>query len=66
MIFQVPMEKTRQSNDSLIEILEMHPFEVELLRNLRTRFRFGEVVIIMKDGLPLRLKRVTEFAELDK
>ena len=55
----------KTQNDTLIEILELHPYEMELLRNLRTRFKFGEVVIIMKDGLPLRLKRVTEFAELD-
>lgn len=59
------MEKTRQSNDTLIEILELHPFEMELLRNLRTKFRYGRVTISMKDGLPFRLERVTEFAELN-
>ena len=54
-----------QSNDSVIEILELHPSEVELLKNLRTRFKFGEVTIVMRDGVPQRLKRVTEFAELN-
>ena len=53
------------NRDTVIEILELHNLEVELLRNLRTRFRFGEVTVIMRDGLPFRLKRVTEFAELD-
>jgi len=51
-------------NDTVIEILELHRNEVQLIHNLRTRFRFGEVVIIMRDGIPFRLKRVTEFAEL--
>ena len=51
-------------NDSVIEILELSPNEVQLLRNLRTKFRFGEVTIIMKDGVPFRLKRITEFADL--
>ena len=59
------MEKTHQSNDTLIEILELHPFEMELLRNLRTKFKFGDVTITMRDGLPFRLKRITEFAELN-
>lgn len=53
------------SNDTTIEILELHRLEVQLLRNLRKQFRFGEVTIIMKDGLPFRLRRITEFAELD-
>jgi hypothetical protein len=57
------MQKTQ--NDTLIEILELHPFEMELLRNLRTKFKFGDITITMRDGLPFRLKRITEFAELD-
>ena len=34
-----------------------------MLRDLRTRFKFGEVTIIMKDGIPMRWKRITEFGE---
>lgn len=56
------MQKTQ--SDTLIEIMELHPFEMELLRNLRTRFKFGDITITMKDGLPLRLKRITEFSDL--
>ena len=56
------MEKTRQ-NDTLIEILELHPNEVWMLQDLRTRFKFGEITIIMRDGLPVRWKRITEFGE---
>ena len=52
-----------QSNDTLIEILELHKNEVSMLRDMRTRFKFGEVTIIMRDGLPVRWKRITEFGE---
>lgn len=54
-----------QSDTTVIEILELHPQEVELLRHLRTRFKFGEITIIMRDGLPARVKRITEFGDLD-
>ena len=54
------------SNDTaIIEIITLHPNETELLHQLRTRFKFGEITIIMKDGIPFRLKRITEFATLD-
>ncbi len=52
--------------DDTTVIIELHPQEMELIRNLRTRFRFGEVTIIMQDGVPLRLKRVTEIEDLTK
>ncbi len=45
-------------------ITELHPKEMELLRALRTQWRFGEVTILMRDGLPFRLRRVTEFDDL--
>ena len=51
-------------NDTVIKILELHPREMELLRLLRTRFRFGDINIVMKDGVPFRLKRITEFADI--
>ena len=56
--------KSTFGNDTVIEILELHPQELELIHNLRKRFRFGEVTIIMRDGLPYRLRKITEFAEL--
>ena len=51
-------------NDTVIEILELHNSEVELIRNLRKNWKYGEVTIIMRDGLPVRLRRITEFADL--
>ena len=51
-------------SDTVIEILELHPSEMQLIRNLRKNWKYGEVTIIMRDGLPVRLRRVTEFADL--
>jgi len=60
------MSPTKNSQDtSYIEVLSLHPKEVQLLKSLRDNWRFGEVVIIMRDGLPMRLKRVTEFIDLN-
>ena len=58
------MEKTHQSNDTLIEILELHPNEVELLNSIRNRWRWGEMTILIRDGKPVRLMRVQEFIDL--
>jgi hypothetical protein len=52
-------------NDSTI-IIELHPQEIELIHNLRTKFRFGEITIIMREGVPFRIRRITEFEDLDK
>jgi hypothetical protein len=55
-------------NDTTV-IIELHPNEIYLIRSLRTKFRFGEVTIMMRDGLPMRWKRITEFDQpppLDK
>jgi Holliday junction resolvase-like predicted endonuclease len=52
-----------ENNDTVIEILELHRNELQMLRDMRTRFKFGEITIIMRDGLPVRWKRITEFGE---
>lgn len=56
------MEKTQQ-NDTLIELIDLHPFELKLIKRLRY-YQYGEVTIIMKDGLPMRFKRITEIEDL--
>lgn len=45
-------------------IIELKPKEVALILALRNKFQFGEVTIIMKDGVPLRLRKAYEFDEL--
>lgn len=54
----------KSTDTSVIEILELHFQEISLIRQLRNKFRFGEVTIIMRDGLPFRLRRITEFEDL--
>ena len=46
-------------------IIELHPFEMQLIKSLRNNWRFGEVTILVRDGIPYRLKRVQEFIDLD-
>ena len=52
------------SSDSCIELIELLPEEVDLIRSIRKNWRFGEIVIMVRDGKPYRLRRVTEFIEL--
>ena len=57
---------TNSHADTSIEIVELHPKEMEMLRVLRSGLKFGEVTIRMRDGLPYKLVRVQEFVDLDK
>jgi hypothetical protein len=54
------MNQTKYNNDTVIEIIDLHPFELQLIKSLRTRFRFGDITITMKDGVPFQWKRITE------
>jgi len=51
-------------NDTTV-IIELHPQEIQLIKSLRNNWRFGEVTIIVREGIPYRLKRVEEFIDLD-
>jgi hypothetical protein len=44
----------------------LHPKELELLKALRERFQYGEVVILMRGGLPYRISRAVEFETFDR
>ena len=43
--------------------MELNPSELALILSLR-KVPFGEVVVIMRDGIPQRLKRVEYFESL--
>ena len=65
------LEKTKTSRVSsgdttYIEILTLHPFEMQLIKAIRHKWRFGDIVIMARDGLPYRLRRVEEFIDLTK
>lgn len=46
--------------------MQVHPTEKELLLRLRTRYRFGEVLIEMKDGLPFRMAKTVVYEKLSE
>lgn len=62
---QINKETTCSLNNDTDIIIELHPKEIELIRALRHNWRFGEITIMVRDGLPYRLKRVQEFIDLD-
>ena len=56
--------RNNRNDTTLIEILELHPYEMELIRSIRHRWRFGEMTIFVRDGLPQRIMRVQEFINM--
>jgi hypothetical protein len=52
-------------NDTFIEILELHPNEMQLIQRLRKSLRFGEMTITMRDGLPVKITRIIEIENLN-
>lgn len=59
------MKFSEKNNDSVIELIELTRNEIQLIKSIRHNWRFGEVVVIVSNGQPYRLKRVTEFIDLD-
>jgi len=57
---------TNSQDTSFIEVITLHPKELQLIKSLRNNWRFGDVVIRMRDGLPFRLIRITEFIDLNE
>lgn len=61
------MEQKRQqirTNDTgIIEIIDLHQSEVQLIRLLRNN-RFGQITIKIQDGLPFRVLEVQRFFDL--
>lgn len=53
-----------KTDTSVIEIIDLHPREMELIKSIRHRWRFGEIVIKVRNGLPFRLVRTQEFIDL--
>ena len=61
-----PTQKRTKMNDTaVIEIISLHPNEMQLLRAMRNQWRFGDMTIKVRDGLPVRIVRVQEFIGLD-
>ena len=58
------INQTRVSDTTLIEVVHLHPAELDLIKAIRNQWRFGDVTIRVRDGLPFRLLRVHEFIDL--
>ena len=56
--------KNQTSDTAIIDIIELRPEEVQLIRSIRNNWKFGEVTILVRNGIPYRLRRVTEFIDL--
>lgn len=54
----------KNSDTTVIEIVELHAQEIELIKAIRGKWQFGEVTILTRNGLPYRIRRVTEFNDL--
>ena len=46
-------------------LIELHPREVELLKLIREKVRYGEVTIKTRDGLPFRVVETMTFHDLE-
>jgi hypothetical protein len=42
----------------------LHPYEMQLIKAIRNKWKFGEMTIMSRNGLPYRIKRVEEFIDL--
>lgn len=61
------METINRNNlhsDTVIEIMTLSLNEMQLIKQIRNNLRFGELTIIVRDGIPVRLKRITEVVDL--
>jgi hypothetical protein len=55
----------QQKKPSKEDLGEMNPLEVQLILYIRERFRYGELTIKTRDGLPVLILKSTEYQSLD-
>lgn len=48
-----------------VVILELLNQEIELIKAIRSKWRFGEITIQVREGVPYRIMRVQEFIDLN-
>ena len=52
------------NNDKKIELGDLHEREKRLIFAIRKKYRYADMHIITKDGLPFRIKIVERFEDL--
>ncbi len=58
----MPPETAIQKSSDKMQSMELHEFEVCFINKMRGKYRFGELTIVVQDGLPIRIKKA-EFRE---
>lgn len=61
---QNPKSQPQPSQPPKDELGILHPMEVQLIKFIRNRFRYGQIVILVRDGLPYRIEKHTEYQDL--
>ena len=51
------MEEQKEEESEKVN-RDLHPYMANLVDKLEQEFRFGEVIIVMQDGIPQRIKKV--------
>ena len=59
-------QKQASVGDTCIELLEMSPAEMQLIKVIRNSLRFGDVTVKIRDGQPYRIVRIQEFVDLEQ
>lgn len=63
---QKNLKKKKNEDEITLEDLgDLHPREIQLIYYIRNRFRFGDLVIQTRDGLPFRIAKSIEYQSLD-
>lgn len=44
--------------------MELRPQEAELIKRIREKYRYGEIVIKTQDGLPIKIIKTREYENL--
>jgi hypothetical protein len=48
-----------------MEILPLRPQEIDLIKLIREKYRFGTIEVVCKDGVPIDILRTVERTRLD-
>jgi len=58
------MEQKQNQNPQKNKIYPLNKNEENLIRLIKTKYRYGEIIVICHDGIPQRIKRVDVFDDL--
>lgn len=44
--------------------MELHPLEAQLIQKIREKYKFGEIIVECRNGLPHRIGKTTTYEKL--